>query len=100
LEQSELEYLEWIKENNPRRAKTVYYGLPGAYEGMVFADNKHKIITNFTFKRWEEFTAGIDVGYVSSAMAAGLWALEATKLWKVAEWYTLTKKWDLGKPLN
>lgn len=79
LERPDLENLERIKENNPRRAKTVYYGLPGAYEGMVFADNIHKITTNFNFKRWEEFTAGVDVGYVSSAMAAGLWALETGK---------------------
>jgi len=27
---SEREYLEFIKENNPIRARTVYYGLPGS----------------------------------------------------------------------
>ena len=61
LSQSDINYLEWIKEANPLRAKTVYYGLPGAYEGMIFADSVHKIKTQFQMKRWEEFTAGIDV---------------------------------------
>jgi len=53
LKEPELEYLEWIKENNPTRARTVYYGLPGAYEGMVFAqyikDNKEFILDTETY---------------------------------------------------
>lgn len=92
LQQPEIDQLEDLRVNNPLRAKTVYYGLPGAYEGMVFADSMHKIATNFAFQRWEEFTAGIDVGHVSSATAAGLWALEPTRFWKVAEYYHSNKE--------
>jgi hypothetical protein len=47
----------------------------------------HKIITNFAFKRWTGFTAGVDVGHVTSAMTAGLWALEEDKLFQIAEYY-------------
>ncbi len=57
-----------MRVNNPLRARTVYYGLPGAYEEWFFAETVHKIKT--------EFTVGVDVGHVSSAMTAGLWALE------------------------
>lgn len=85
-------YLQRILKDNPPLARTEYYGLPGSVTGMVFADSVHKIQTDFAFKRWDEFTAGIDVGYVSSAMAAGLWALEATRIWKVAEWYHSNKE--------
>ena len=90
--QSEKDYLEDIRINNPLRAKTVYYGLPGAYEGMVFAEIVHKIKTNFQLQRWEEFSAGVDVGHVSSATTASLWALEPTKLWKVGEYYHSNKE--------
>jgi hypothetical protein len=51
LPQTQREYLEEVKVNNPVRARTVYYGLPGAYEGMVFAEMIHKIKTNFPMKR-------------------------------------------------
>jgi phage terminase large subunit len=91
LSRSDIDYLEWIKEANPLRAKTVYYGLPGAYEGMVFAEIVHKIKTEFEFKRWDEFTAGVDVGHVSSAMTPSLWALEYNILWKVGEYYHSNK---------
>lgn len=91
LEASELRYLEDIKKNNPQRAKTVYYGLPGAYEGMVFADIMHKVNSNFVMKKWTSFTAGIDVGHVSSAMTAGLWAMEPFALYKIGEYYHSNK---------
>jgi len=87
LQEPDLKYLEWIRENNPQRARTVYYGFPGSYEGMVFAPVAHKITTQFAFKRWVEFTAGCDVGHVTSATTAGLWALEEDKLFKIAEYY-------------
>jgi hypothetical protein len=40
-----------VRVNDPLRARTVYYGLPGAYEGMVFADIVHKIKSDFALKR-------------------------------------------------
>lgn len=58
---------------------------------MVFAPILHKIKTEFELKKWEEFTAGVDVGHVSSATAASLWALEPTHIWKVGEYYHSNK---------
>lgn len=54
---------------------------------MAFAAILPKIKTEFEFKktgltRWREFTAGVDVGHVSSAMAASLWALDSNCFWK------------------
>jgi hypothetical protein len=64
-------YLQRIKKDNPRLARTEFYGLPGSAEGMVFADIIHKIKTEFEFKHTcGYFTAGVDVGHVSSATAA------------------------------
>jgi len=87
LPATQRQYLEEVRINNPQRARTVYYGLPGVHEGMVFASVVNKIRTEFAVKRWSEFTAGVDVGHVSSAMPAGLWALEPKALYKVAEYY-------------
>jgi len=92
LEQPDLDYLQWIKEANPLQARTVYYGLPGSTEGLVFAESLHKIKRDFVNKRWTSFTAGVDVGHVSSATAAGLWALEPFSLWKLAEFYHSNKE--------
>jgi hypothetical protein len=51
LSQTQRDYLEEVRINNSMRARTVYYGLPGTYEGMVFADIVHKIKTGFELKR-------------------------------------------------
>lgn len=58
---------------------------------MVFADILHKIKTEFQFKKWEYFTAGVDAGYVSSATTASMWALEPTCIWKEGEYYHSNK---------
>lgn len=86
------DYLQRILKDNPRLAKTEFYGLPGAYEGMVFADIMNKIKSEFEMKRWRDFTAGVDVGHVSSATAASLWALEPLHVWKVGEYYHSNKE--------
>lgn len=92
IDKPNLRYLERIKIDNPRLAKTEFYGLPGNLEGMVFADILHKIKTQFQMKKWEEFTAGVDVGHVSSATAASFWALEPRHIWKVAEYWHSNKE--------
>jgi hypothetical protein len=92
LEEPYKRYFQRILKDNPNLARTEYYGLPGSRSGMVFAPLMHKIKTEFEMKRWEEFTAGVDVGHVSSATAAGLWALEARHLWKVGEYYHSNKE--------
>lgn len=91
IDKPNLDYLERIKKDNPLLARTEFYGLPGSNSGMVFAHILHKIKTEFEMKRWEEFTAGVDVGHVSSATAASLWALEPTHMWKVGEYYHSNK---------
>lgn len=67
---------------------------------MVFAESMHKIKTDFALKRWTEFTAGIDVWHVSSAMAAGLWALEPMHIYKVAEWYHRKKEAEIWESIE
>ena len=51
LPATQRQYLEEVRINNPQRARTVYYGLPGVHEGMVFASVVNKIRTEFAVKR-------------------------------------------------
>lgn len=51
IDKPNLRYLERIKVDNPRLAKTEFYVPPGNLEGMVFADILHKIKTQFQMKK-------------------------------------------------
>lgn len=91
IEKPSWDYLNRIKKDNPLLARTEYYGLPGSTTGLVFASLMNRITTKFSMERWGKWTAGVDVGYVSSAMAAGLWALGNKRLYKIAEYYHSNK---------
>ena len=86
IDKPNLSYLRRIKRDNPPLARTEFYGLPGSVQGMVFADCFQKIKQHFQKSKWETFTAGVDVGHVSSETAASLWALETRSIFKIAEW--------------
>ena len=88
---SNIAYLERIKRDLPSLANTEVYGLPGTSSGMVFAGIMGKVKTTFVDQSWRNFTAGIDVGHVSSATAGSFWAVSKEELYKLGEYYHSNK---------
>lgn len=92
LTQDTINNLEELKELDPIKAKSWYYGVPSILTGAIFARYLDDVKTTLDFEPYY-LRAGLDIGMATSATghptAASLWFInnQKTKAFKIGEYF-------------